>query len=231
MFNRILLAVDGSPHSERSLEYAMRLGEKFGSEIIVTHVVERTPSWFGLEASEKTPAQAALDVDVVGVPAERMRPEQAAHDVDVVGVPAERMRPEQVAHDVDVVGVPADRKRAEQLAQEVEVVGIPKPEERPEQLAWEKDVFGRPSDELLARFEMGSRIVEDFAARLKEAGLNARTRLAQGLVADGILDVARANDCDAIIIGARGVGTARRLLGSVSSSVVSKAEIPVLVVH
>ncbi len=231
MFNRILLAVDGSPHSERSLEYAKALSEKFDSEVIVAHVVERVPSYFGLEAERKAPEQAALDVDVVGTPAERMRPEQAALDVDVVGTPAERMRPEQAALDVDVVGVPADRKRAEQLAQEVEVVGIPKAEERPEQLAWDKDVFGKPSDALLVRFEEGEKLVNDYVTRLKDAGLKVSGKLAQGLIADGILELARANACDVIVIGARGTGAATRLLGSVSQSVVSKADVPVFVIH
>jgi len=132
---------------------------------------------------------------------------------------------------VDVWGMPAERMRPEQLAQKAEIVGIPKPQEAPEQQAWDKDFFGEPSDVLLEQFEAGEKLVDDFTARLKEAGLNARGKLVQGLVADGILELAKANDCDVVIIGARGVGTATRLLGSVSQSVVSKADIPVLVVH
>jgi len=231
MFNRILLAVDGSPHSEQSLNYTRVLGEQFGSEVIVTHVVKRTPTRYGVEAGEMTPAQVAHDIDVVGVPAALKTPAQAAHDVDVVGVPAALKTPAQAAHDVDVVGVPAALKTAEQLAHDVEVVGIPRPEETPEQKAWDRDFFGEPSDVLLEQFEVGKKLVDDFTARLKEAGLTAHGKLAQGLVANGILELAKANRCDVVVIGARGAGAASRLLGSVSQSVVSKADIPVLVVH
>lgn len=212
MLNRIMLAIDGSPHSERSLEYTKALGEKFGSEVIVTHVVKRMPSGFGREAGQQTP-------------------EQAEQDVDVVGRPRERMTPEQAEQDVDVVGRPKDRATAEQLAQDIDVVGIPKERMTEEQRAWDREFFGEPGDVLLEQFETGQQLVDDYAAKLSEAGINASGELGQGLVADGILELAEANDCDVIVVGARGRGAAQRLLGSVSQDVVSKADIPVFVVH
>jgi len=38
MFNNILVAVDGSEHSKKALNYAMELAEKFGGKITLIHV-------------------------------------------------------------------------------------------------------------------------------------------------------------------------------------------------
>jgi nucleotide-binding universal stress UspA family protein len=43
MFNRILVPLDGSRYSSRSLEYAEELAQKFNSEIILMRVVEPSP--------------------------------------------------------------------------------------------------------------------------------------------------------------------------------------------
>ena len=56
MFSRILVAVDGSPFSERALKYAVDLGKKYGAKLIIVHVVLRrfyavTPSEAGVLAT------------------------------------------------------------------------------------------------------------------------------------------------------------------------------------
>ncbi len=56
MFSRILVAVDGSPFSERALECAVDLAKKYTSKLIIVHVVLRrfyavTPSEAGVLAT------------------------------------------------------------------------------------------------------------------------------------------------------------------------------------
>jgi nucleotide-binding universal stress UspA family protein len=56
MFTRILVAVDGSPHSEKALEYAVDLGKKYNAKLMIVHVVLRrfyavTPSEAGVLAT------------------------------------------------------------------------------------------------------------------------------------------------------------------------------------
>lgn len=55
--------------------------------------------------------------------------------------------------------------------------------------------------------------------------------LIQGAAAEVLLDFAKENDSDIIIIGSRGLGGIREfVLGSVSHNVVQHAQVPVLVV-
>jgi len=231
MFDRILLAVDGAPHSERTLEYAKELGTKFGSEIVITHFVKKVPETFGLEAREETPEQAKQDVDVFGLPASRMTPEQVAQDVDAMGVDAGRMTPEQVAQDVDVVGIPSDRMTPEQIAQDVDLFGLPKSQQTEAQLALDKDLFGVSNEMIEEWAESARKLIHRYADRLHEAGLRAEVQVEEGLADEGIVKLAREANCDAIVIGGRHSGRRGRLFGGVSEAVVSKADVPVLVVH
>ncbi|MDO4503216.1 MAG: universal stress protein [Coriobacteriia bacterium] len=48
--------------------------------------------------------------------------------------------------------------------------------------------------------------------------------------ADGIIDYAERHECDLIIMGRRGLGKLRGMLGSVSSGVLANTDIPVLTV-
>ena len=51
-----------------------------------------------------------------------------------------------------------------------------------------------------------------------------------GKAADGICDYAEANDCEIIVMGRRGLGALRGMLGSVSYAVLHEADVPVLTV-
>ncbi len=46
----------------------------------------------------------------------------------------------------------------------------------------------------------------------------------------GIVEYSTANDCDLIVMGRRGLGAIRGILGSVSSGVLRSVDIPVLTV-
>jgi nucleotide-binding universal stress UspA family protein len=52
MFERILLAVDGSPQSDKAVQLAAKLAAVTGDEVIVTHVVEVVPTKVGVVESE-----------------------------------------------------------------------------------------------------------------------------------------------------------------------------------
>jgi nucleotide-binding universal stress UspA family protein len=47
MFHRILLAVDGSEHSNKGVPIAGDLGRRYGAEVVVFHVREHELSWAG----------------------------------------------------------------------------------------------------------------------------------------------------------------------------------------
>jgi len=68
-------------------------------------------------------------------------------------------------------------------------------------------------------------------ARAAAAGLVYDATLASGDIARSILETAATKQCDAIIVGSRGLtGWRRLMLGSIASSVAAKADLPVLIV-
>ncbi|HET8760149.1 MAG TPA: universal stress protein [Nitrospiria bacterium] len=82
-----------------------------------------------------------------------------------------------------------------------------------------------------SRERTGKRLVARVAARLKTRCRTVTAVVANGRAADVIVDRARREAADLIVVGARGVGNVRRfLLGSVSARVVSHAPCSVLVV-
>jgi nucleotide-binding universal stress UspA family protein len=61
--------------------------------------------------------------------------------------------------------------------------------------------------------------------------VSAETVLARGSVGRTILELAAESDCDAILLGARGLGRIGAALGSVSQYVLHHADLPVLIAH
>ena len=47
MFNRILLAMDGSPHAKEALKYARDLALRDGAQVILVHAFEQVPTYLG----------------------------------------------------------------------------------------------------------------------------------------------------------------------------------------
>jgi nucleotide-binding universal stress UspA family protein len=65
MFERILLAVDGSAPSDRATKTVADLAEKFGSEVIVLHVKETEHTWAGgFELESPDEASELVDMTV-----------------------------------------------------------------------------------------------------------------------------------------------------------------------
>ena len=67
-------------------------------------------------------------------------------------------------------------------------------------------------------------------ALLDQAGVPYRTETRKGYVASAIVECAKANNCDAIVMGTRGLGSTGELLGSVARQVITLSEVPVTLV-
>jgi len=78
---------------------------------------------------------------------------------------------------------------------------------------------------------VGGRALAGAEALLKASGVPYEREIASGEPAPALIDVAHRHGCDAIIMGARGMGALRSaLLGSVSQHVVRNAAVPVTIV-
>lgn len=75
----------------------------------------------------------------------------------------------------------------------------------------------------------GTQLLEDACERLP-AGVNCVTELLEGHAAEAIVNVAEARDADEIVVGSRGLGRVRAVLGSTSHEVLHRADRPVVVV-
>ncbi len=93
------------------------------------------------------------------------------------------------------------------------------------------DFLGSPNfDHLLSERKHRGRAMLDAAAAEATAGPEYVMELIGGPPAQAIADVAGARDADQIVVGARGLGRVRALLGSVSHELLHIADRPVLVI-
>ena len=74
------------------------------------------------------------------------------------------------------------------------------------------------------------RLTRDASAALREAGIRSRVLVGYGVPGEEIVEAARTEGVTAIIVGRRGAGLTKSLLGSVSDHVVKNASVPVVVV-
>lgn len=90
-----------------------------------------------------------------------------------------------------------------------------------------------PNAEVLERFSgaAGSRALEGAEALFKEAGVPFEREIGLGDPAPTLIEIAGRHGCEAIIMGARGLGALRSaLLGSVSQAVLHASTVPVTIV-
>ena len=68
--------------------------------------------------------------------------------------------------------------------------------------------------------------------KIESAGIPFKWKTSGGKPGDAIINVAKGENADIIVIGARGLGSGKELLlGSVSSYVIHKSKVPVLLVR
>lgn len=73
-------------------------------------------------------------------------------------------------------------------------------------------------------------IIDKYRKKLESSGANAVYRLVLGKANEAIVEEARKEDANLIVLGTRGMGRIRRtVLGSVSDYVVQHADVPVIV--
>lgn len=62
MFNKILLAVDGSKHSDKAVEAVRGIAQQFGSELLILHVRERLVTRRGVSETDIEDVGVAMDL-------------------------------------------------------------------------------------------------------------------------------------------------------------------------
>ena len=90
-----------------------------------------------------------------------------------------------------------------------------------------------PDAEVLERVTgaVGERALEAAEALFKAAGVPFEREIGSGEPASVLVDMAERHGCDAIVLGARGLGALRAaLMGSVSTGVLHASRLPVTVV-
>jgi len=92
------------------------------------------------------------------------------------------------------------------------------------------DWMGSPGwqESVDAEHKRGGDLLEEAVERLPSS-VDYSTELIEGPAADAIIGVAEARHADRIVVGSRGLGRVRALLGSVSHDVLQKADRPVVV--
>ena len=84
---------------------------------------------------------------------------------------------------------------------------------------------------LKGEFEFRTRIANEAATSLTKAGLTATTRVVTGDARLEIIDLARKEHCDLVVVGSHGrTGLSKLLVGSVASHVVTHSPCSVVVV-
>ena len=90
-----------------------------------------------------------------------------------------------------------------------------------------------PDTDVLERLSgaVGGRALAPAQALLEAAGVSCTHEIGSGEVAPTLVEIAERQGCDAIVMGARGLGAVRgALLGSVSQGVLQRARVPVTIV-
>ena len=122
----------------------------------------------------------------------------------------------------------AAKKLAHAMSAKVSLVHIAEPD--PDFVGYK----GGPDvvrDQVAAQFHREHRMIQDAAESLRADGIDATALLAQGPTVETILDIAKSQNIDLLIMGSHGRGAAYDVLvGSVSKGVIRKANCPVTLV-
>jgi nucleotide-binding universal stress UspA family protein len=78
--------------------------------------------------------------------------------------------------------------------------------------------------------EAGSRALHSASAVLARAGIACTTESRKGFVPSVIVEHARSMNCDAIVMGTRGMGSTEQVLGSIARQVINLSDLPVTLV-
>lgn len=74
MFNKILLAMDGSPHAEEALKYARDLALRDEAQVVVVHAVSPVPAFLGEPERQRLISRNIIEGEqVAGQAAEKLR--------------------------------------------------------------------------------------------------------------------------------------------------------------
>jgi len=110
----------------------------------------------------------------------------------------------------------------------VYVVHVAEPD--PEFAGWDAGP-GVVRKQVAAEFQRERHEVEAMAAGLRESGIDAVGLVVQGPTVETVLDEVARRGADLLVVGSHGHGAAYDLaVGSVSSGIIRKATVPVLVV-
>jgi nucleotide-binding universal stress UspA family protein len=85
-------------------------------------------------------------------------------------------------------------------------------------------------DRVTASYDIGTSILRDAAAWYRDR-VDVRSLLREGPAADTLIAAAREEDADVLVVGNRGLGTRKLLIGNVPSRVAHRAPCAVLIVH
>ena len=105
MFDRILIAVDGSPHSDKAVAYAHGLAEGFGARLLLVHVYPQTSDLLGYRDFERLVSRRqAAGQKIIAAARQRLGRIDAAVQEDLLeGPEAEAILSAARAHGVDLI--------------------------------------------------------------------------------------------------------------------------------
>jgi len=78
--------------------------------------------------------------------------------------------------------------------------------------------------------EAGNRALQSASAVLRGAGIACTSESRKGFVPSVIIQYAKSANCDAIVMGTRGMGSTEQVLGSIARQVINLSDLPVTLV-
>ena len=105
MFDHILIAVDGSSHSDKALDYARGLAERFSARLLLVHVYPQTSDLLGYSDFERLVSRRqAAGQKIIADARRRLGEIDAAVLEDLLeGPEAEAILSAAQAHEVDLI--------------------------------------------------------------------------------------------------------------------------------